>query len=139
MRSMAGFKQDGMGDYYLPWEMAEELGCEAYFHDQIDKSGILNRFRSGQLQVIVAMSALGRGLIFHRFDRNPSFLGRSPRFLFRSVLRKRIPKMYAYVVIVANTAMVTRCLVQLAVRARLSPIYSVGSPFFILPLPDLGR
>ena len=57
MRSMAGFKQDGMGDYYLPREMAEELGCEAYFHDQIDKSGILERFRSGQQQVIVVMSA----------------------------------------------------------------------------------
>jgi len=37
---MAGFKQDGMGDYCLR-EMAEELGCEAYFHDQIDKSGTI--------------------------------------------------------------------------------------------------
>jgi hypothetical protein len=54
---MAGFKQDGMGDYYLPQEMAEELGCEAYFHDQTDKSGVLERFRSGQQQVIAAMSA----------------------------------------------------------------------------------
>jgi superfamily II DNA helicase RecQ len=43
-------------------QMAQELACEAYFHDQIDKSGILERFQSGQQGVIVATSALGMGL-----------------------------------------------------------------------------
>jgi len=43
-------------------QMAEELACEAYFHDQIDKSGILERFQSGQQGVIVATSASGMGL-----------------------------------------------------------------------------
>jgi superfamily II DNA helicase RecQ len=43
-------------------QMVEELACEAYFHDQIDKSGISERFQSGQQGVIVATSTLGMGL-----------------------------------------------------------------------------
>ncbi|EDN04941.1 conserved hypothetical protein [Histoplasma mississippiense (nom. inval.)] len=42
--------------------MASALGCEAYHHHQIDKAGILERFRQGQYQVIVATSALGMGI-----------------------------------------------------------------------------
>ena len=43
-------------------EMAEILGCEAYFHDQVDKAGILERFIAGNQRVIVATSAIGIGL-----------------------------------------------------------------------------
>lgn len=42
--------------------MAELLGYEAYFHDQVNKAGILQRFRSGQCKAIVATSALGMGI-----------------------------------------------------------------------------
>jgi superfamily II DNA helicase RecQ len=43
-------------------EMARILGCEAYFHDQVDKAAMLERFRRGQQAVIVATSALGMGV-----------------------------------------------------------------------------
>ncbi|KKZ66219.1 hypothetical protein EMCG_08055 [[Emmonsia] crescens] len=42
--------------------MASALGCEAYHHQQIDKAGILERFRQGGHRVIVATSALGMGI-----------------------------------------------------------------------------
>jgi helicase-like protein len=42
--------------------MAEILGCEAYYHDQLDKAGVLDRFRSQARGVIVATSALGMGV-----------------------------------------------------------------------------
>lgn len=40
-------------------EMAEQLGCETYFHEQVDKAAILQRFMSRQHPVIVVMSAMG--------------------------------------------------------------------------------
>jgi superfamily II DNA helicase RecQ len=42
--------------------MAEILGCEAYYHDQLDKAGVLERFRSQPHGVVVATSALGMGV-----------------------------------------------------------------------------
>lgn len=42
--------------------MATALGCGAYYHDAMDKEAILERFRQGEQQVIVATSALGMGL-----------------------------------------------------------------------------
>lgn len=42
--------------------MASMLGCEAYYHEQMDKAGILERFRGGPAQVVVATSALGMGV-----------------------------------------------------------------------------
>lgn len=42
--------------------LAEELQCEAYYSQQIDKPSILQRFTQGQTQVITATSALGMGV-----------------------------------------------------------------------------
>lgn len=43
-------------------EIAERLGCELYYHNQVDKAGILERFISGDQPVVVATSAMGIGL-----------------------------------------------------------------------------
>jgi superfamily II DNA helicase RecQ len=42
--------------------MAKILGCEAYYHDQVDKTGVLERFRREPKGVVVATSALGMGV-----------------------------------------------------------------------------
>ncbi|RMJ20764.1 hypothetical protein PHISP_08366, partial [Aspergillus sp. HF37] len=42
--------------------IASILGCEAYYHEQIDKKGVLERFRGRAGQVVVATSALGMGV-----------------------------------------------------------------------------
>jgi len=42
--------------------MADILGCEAYYHGQLDKEGVLERFRQPGPGVIVATSALGMGI-----------------------------------------------------------------------------
>ncbi len=43
--------------------LAESLGCEAYFHDQDDKTGIFERFRRADGDpMIVATSAFGMGI-----------------------------------------------------------------------------
>ena len=43
-------------------EMAEELNCDAYYHDALNKREILKRFQEGRKQVIVATSTLGMGV-----------------------------------------------------------------------------
>lgn len=43
-------------------ELAQELECEAYYSQQIDKPSILQRFIQSQTQVITATSALGMGV-----------------------------------------------------------------------------
>ena len=43
-------------------QMAELLGCEAYHSKQLDKAGVLARFRNGEANIIVATSALGMGV-----------------------------------------------------------------------------
>jgi hypothetical protein len=42
--------------------IAEVIGCEAYFKDQIDRAGVLERFRQTPSAVVVATSALGMGV-----------------------------------------------------------------------------
>jgi superfamily II DNA helicase RecQ len=42
--------------------MAQAIGCEAYFKDQIDRDGVLQRFRETPSAVVVATSALGMGV-----------------------------------------------------------------------------
>ena len=42
--------------------IAQALRYKAYFHEQIDKDSIIERFRQGQQPVIVATSALGIGI-----------------------------------------------------------------------------
>lgn len=43
-------------------ELAQELECEAYYSQQIDKPSILQRFMQSQTQIITATSALGMGV-----------------------------------------------------------------------------
>lgn len=42
--------------------IAEELGCDAYYHDATGKASMLQDFIKGKQQVIVATSALGMGV-----------------------------------------------------------------------------
>ena len=43
-------------------KLAEELGCNAYFHDAVGKASMLADFMAGKQRVIVATSALGMGV-----------------------------------------------------------------------------
>lgn len=43
-------------------DLAAVLGCEAYYNKQLDKDGILDRFRKGRRSTVVATSSLGMGL-----------------------------------------------------------------------------
>lgn len=42
--------------------IAQELGCNAYYHDAVGKASMLEEFIEGKQQVIVATSALGMGV-----------------------------------------------------------------------------
>lgn len=42
--------------------ISQMIRCEAYFKDQIDRSGVLERFRQTQSAVVAATSALGIGV-----------------------------------------------------------------------------
>jgi superfamily II DNA or RNA helicase len=42
--------------------ISQMIGCEAYFKDQIDRTGVLERFRQTPSAVIAATSALGMGV-----------------------------------------------------------------------------
>ncbi|KAK7178083.1 hypothetical protein PSPO01_15863 [Paraphaeosphaeria sporulosa] len=43
-------------------ELAQQLGCHAYYHDAVGKASMLEDFMSGRGRVIVATSALGMGV-----------------------------------------------------------------------------
>jgi superfamily II DNA helicase RecQ len=43
-------------------KLAEQLGCNAYFHDAVGKASMLAEFMAGKQRVIVATSALGMGV-----------------------------------------------------------------------------
>jgi superfamily II DNA helicase RecQ len=43
-------------------KIAEELGCNAYYHDAVGKASMLGEFMEGKQRVIVATSALGMGV-----------------------------------------------------------------------------
>ena len=42
--------------------IAQALGCDAYYHDAVGKAGMLGDFMEGKQRVIVATSALGMGV-----------------------------------------------------------------------------
>jgi trans-2-enoyl-CoA reductase len=42
--------------------ISQVIGCEAYFKDQIDRTGVLERFHQKPSAVIAATSALGMGV-----------------------------------------------------------------------------
>ncbi|KAF2022979.1 hypothetical protein EK21DRAFT_81853, partial [Setomelanomma holmii] len=43
-------------------KLAEQLGCNAYYHDAVGKASMLADFMAGKQRVIVATSALGMGV-----------------------------------------------------------------------------
>jgi superfamily II DNA helicase RecQ len=43
-------------------ELAQALGCHAYYHKGVGKASMLEEFAAGKQQVIVATSALGIGV-----------------------------------------------------------------------------
>jgi superfamily II DNA helicase RecQ len=43
-------------------ELAQKIGCQAYYHDAVGKAGVLEAFAGGTQRVMVATSALGMGI-----------------------------------------------------------------------------